>query len=129
MILGGGRTKFLPKTETDAEGFMGEREDGHNLIEEWLNNRQKAEFIHDKNGLKNLNLAETEYVLGLFAAGHMNFHLDADEKKEPTLMEMTETAIKLLQKEKHGYFLFVEGGRIDHGHHYAQGVVEKDKKY
>ena len=30
---------------------------------------------------------------------------------------MTETAIKLLQKEANGYVLLVEGGRIDHAHH------------
>merc|ERR1712135_238982 len=31
--------------------------------------------------------------------------------------EMTEKAIQILQKDPDGYFLFVEGGRIDHGHH------------
>lgn len=30
---------------------------------------------------------------------------------------MTETAIKILQKEPKGFFLFVEGGQIDFGHH------------
>lgn len=30
---------------------------------------------------------------------------------------MTEKAIKILQKEKNGFFLFVEGGEIDFGHH------------
>ncbi|KAF2886528.1 hypothetical protein ILUMI_19648, partial [Ignelater luminosus] len=30
---------------------------------------------------------------------------------------MTEKAIKLLSHGENGYFLFVEGGRIDHAHH------------
>nr|CAD7268736.1 unnamed protein product [Timema shepardi] len=47
----------------------------------------------------------------------MQYHLDADPTTEPTLPEMTATAIKMLQKDKSGYFLFVEGGRIDHAHH------------
>jgi alkaline phosphatase len=28
---------------------------------------------------------------------------------------MTQKAIELLEKSENGYFLFVEGGRIDHG--------------
>ncbi len=31
--------------------------------------------------------------------------------------EMTEVAIKMLEKNKNGFFLMVEGGKIDHAHH------------
>jgi len=37
--------------------------------------------------------------------------------EQPTLTEMTELAIKRLEQEDNGYYLFVEAGRIDHGHH------------
>jgi alkaline phosphatase len=47
----------------------------------------------------------------------MEYHLGADPEKQPTLAEMTQVAINILKKNKNGYFLFVEGGRIDHGHH------------
>ena len=33
---------------------------------------------------------------------------------------MTETAIKILQKDSNGFFLFVEGGHIDLAHHYNE---------
>jgi alkaline phosphatase len=36
---------------------------------------------------------------------------------EPSLKEMTEVAIKILKKNEKGFFLLVEGGRIDHAHH------------
>jgi len=36
---------------------------------------------------------------------------------EPSLSEMTAKAIKILDNNKKGYFLMVEAGRIDHGHH------------
>ena len=44
-----------------------------------------------------------------------------DRKKkapnEPSLTQMTEFAVKQLSKEENGFYLFVEGGRIDHAHH------------
>lgn len=149
VIFGGGRTKFLPNTTKDHEGNVGEREDGRDLIEEWKSDKQNAKYIFDKEGLENIDFENTDNVLGLFAPSHMDFNEEADRKKQPDLLEMTEAAIKILQKENAGYFLFVEGiseyqtngvlikdinfifviefdrtqgGRIDHGHHMAQAV-------
>ncbi|KAI8437087.1 hypothetical protein MSG28_010443 [Choristoneura fumiferana] len=56
-----------------------------------------------------------EYLLGLFQDDHMAYHLKASN--QPTLEEMVEVAIKMLNRSPRGYFLFVEGGRIDHAHH------------
>lgn len=39
------------------------------------------------------------------------------ERDEPSLSEMTLAAIEVLRKNKNGYVLFIEGGRIDHAHH------------
>jgi alkaline phosphatase len=36
---------------------------------------------------------------------------------QPSIVEMTEKAIQILSRNPNGFFLFVEGGRIDHGHH------------
>lgn len=46
----------------------------------------------------------------------MDYHLD-NNPKEPRLFEMTEQAIKVLQKNEKGFYLFVEGGKIDLAHH------------
>ncbi len=46
----------------------------------------------------------------------MSFTLE-EAQDEPTLAEMTETAIKMLSKNDNGYYLMIEAGRIDHGHH------------
>jgi alkaline phosphatase len=40
-----------------------------------------------------------------------------DKGGEPSLAEMTFKAISILQRNPKGFFLLVEGGRIDHGHH------------
>ncbi|MEY4836615.1 MAG: hypothetical protein RLZZ475_474 [Pseudomonadota bacterium] len=60
-------------------------------------------------------------VLGLFHPSHMSF---MDERKadstEPTLTDMTAQAIARLEADPDGFYLMVEGGRIDHGHHAGQ---------
>ena len=44
----------------------------------------------------------------------MQYEVDRpyDGAGEPSLTEMTEKAIRILQKNSKGFFLFVEGGRI-----------------
>ncbi|XP_055682601.1 membrane-bound alkaline phosphatase-like [Lutzomyia longipalpis] len=121
VILGGGRSEFLDKSVTDEEQNPGLRGDGQNLIEEWKTERSKdgnAEYIWRKSELLGLDVNSTDYLLGLFEGDHMKFHLDAvADPEEPTLSELVATAIKMLQKEEKGYFLFVEGGKIDVAHH------------
>lgn len=41
----------------------------------------------------------------------------------PTLKEMTMKAIEILQTNPNGFFLFVEGGRIDHALHENQAHI------
>lgn len=125
VMLGGGRGGFRDQSMTDEEGRKGFRRDGKDLIEEWKTERNKigkASYVFDRNGLRNIDFASTEYLLGLFEPDHMKYNLDVINQnlnyQEPTLTEMTVAAIKMLQKEENGYFLFVEGGMIDQAHHY-----------
>lgn len=124
VIFGGGRAGFRDQKVVDEEGQHGYRADGRDLIEEWKTERSKlgkAAYIFDRNGLRNLDTASTKYVLGLFEHDHMKYNLDVvnqnQQDQEPTLTEMTTAAIRMLQKEENGYFLFVEGGMIDQAHH------------
>ncbi len=54
----------------------------------------------------------------------MQYELDRrkDPGGEPSLTEMTEKAIRILERGPKGYFLMVEAGRIDHGHHEGNAV-------
>jgi len=59
-------------------------------------------------------------VLGLFSGSHLPYVLDRDEPGEqvaPTLTKLTEKALELLSGTDEGFFLMVEGGRIDHAGH------------
>lgn len=60
--------------------------------------------------------------LGLFSEGHMPYEIDRlhDSKLQasvPTLAEMTGAALRNLEASPNGFFLLVEGARIDHAGH------------
>lgn len=57
---------------------------------------------------------------GLFDASHMEYHMVANPDTEPTLTDMVQAALQVLAKGPNGYFLFVEGGKIDLAHHKAR---------
>lgn len=60
-------------------------------------------------------------VLGLFHPSHMSFMAERKaDSTEPTLTDMTAQAIARLKADPDGFYLMVEGGRIDHGHHAGQ---------
>lgn len=121
VVLGGGRGKFLPTTVSDPEeaSRSGERRDGRNLVEEWLSRRSNAVYAWNKQQFVAADVEKVDRLLGLFNYSHMNFEHDrrGDQGGEPSLSEMTEKALKILQKNPQGFFLMVEGGRIDHAHH------------
>ncbi|XP_065095637.1 membrane-bound alkaline phosphatase-like [Ochlerotatus camptorhynchus] len=133
VIMGGGRREFLPNTTTDDEGVPGQRTDGTDLIKHWLHHKQshghhRAAYVQNRDQLLEVD-EDTEYLLGLFDAKHLPYHIDADAKVKPTLEEMVGKALDVLERASHhrGYFLFVEGGRIDHGHHYTQPLRAFDE--
>ena len=118
IAMGGGRTNFLLATDPDPEdqGQKGRRK-SRNLVNEWTG--RGGTFIYDQKGFDAVDPASTGPLLGLFERSHMEYELDRakDTAGEPSLTEMTEKAIRILQRGPKGYFLMVEGGRIDHGHH------------
>lgn len=120
VALGGGREGFLPEQQPDPEypEMHGARGDGRNLAAEWVARRPRSAWVWSRAQLEAVDLAATDHLLGLFEPSHMRFETDRkhDEAGEPSLAEMTATAIGLLSRHP-GYVLMVEGGRIDHGHH------------
>lgn len=52
---------------------------------------------------------------GLFEEGHMKYEVErsTDPAGEPSLTEMVEKAISILQRSPNGFFLMVEGALID----------------
>ncbi|MFK8016384.1 MAG: alkaline phosphatase [Gammaproteobacteria bacterium] len=122
VVLGGGRGMFLPADMSDPEypNKNGARVDGRNLIDEWQTRYGAgARFVWNATQLAALDATKTERIMGLFEPSHMMFEADrrSSDADEPSLAELTGFAIKRLQQQTEGYFLLVEGGRIDHAHH------------
>ena len=123
ITLGGGRSNFLPEGAADPETGkpLGRRKDGRDLTAEWAAAGTARKVVWDRAGLQaamaNARPGETQ-VLGLFEPSHMQFEADRDADAEPSLAEMTVAAIDLLSTDNpDGFYLVVEGGRIDHAHH------------
>ncbi|KAG6452853.1 alkaline phosphatase, tissue-nonspecific isozyme [Manduca sexta] len=120
VVLGGGRKNFFPKSQRDVEGHNGYRSDGADLVREWLVKKTSMgalpKYVYTRQQLLELDVEENNSVLGLFAPDHMPYSLEAEDD-DPSLSEMTQKAIEILSANKNGFFLFVEGGRIDTAHH------------
>ncbi|THD03886.1 alkaline phosphatase [Panacagrimonas perspica] len=121
VVFGGGRRNFLPASQKDPEypERSGVRKDGRDLAREWTARSSSARYIWNRAQFEAIDVAKAGPVLGLFEPSHMRYEVEraSDAGGEPSLSEMTEKAIRLLQRNKKGFYLMVEAGRIDHGHH------------
>ncbi|CAL4129111.1 unnamed protein product, partial [Meganyctiphanes norvegica] len=124
VLMGGGLQAFqLPSHQVRwDDDWNCERLDGKDLIDEFITKKTEAgktkAVVTNMTDLMNVD-DSTEYLLGLFWNTHLPYeHVKEEEELDiPTLAEMTEKAITMLQKGDNGFFLLVEGGRIDHAHH------------
>ncbi|MDP5029841.1 alkaline phosphatase [Paraglaciecola sp.] len=124
VVMGGGRRSFLPKdvafNSTDAVSAVeGDRTDGRDLTAEWQAKYTSGTYVMDQTGFDAVDPANTTKLFGLFNESHMQYEADRanDVAGEPSIAQMTEKAIDILDNNSEGFFLMVEAGRIDHGHH------------
>ncbi|WP_421195158.1 alkaline phosphatase [Aeromonas jandaei] len=114
VLMGGGANHWTPYNSTSNKGG---RADGRDLTAELT--AQGYRYITTRTDLAKI---ESGKLIGLFSAkSHLDYELDRVAKgaanTQPSLSEMTAKAIDLLSQNSQGYFLMVEGGRIDHALH------------
>ena len=137
LILGGGRCHFLPNS---SEGSCrGDDTDVVSLAQEkegWHYASTRSDFDTLQNG-SNVQLP----LLGLFASTDIPYEIDRRSQSDiyPSLSEMSHTALNALsaatRDSDKGFFLMIEGSRIDHAGHandpvaQVHEVVEYDRAF
>jgi len=145
IMLGGGRASFLPwsrmpqpanRTESAPPGFDYEdendiwenyRDDDRDLLAFWENKTEhgKRKYIDTKEQLLSKNLpTDADQVMGIFTNSYMVWDDMAAEKGKPTIAEMATSAVNFLKAKAgpEGFFIMIEGGRIDAAHHNGHAV-------
>ncbi|XP_037302148.1 alkaline phosphatase, tissue-nonspecific isozyme-like isoform X1 [Manduca sexta] len=127
VILGGGRqvleTNSTNTKEDPYDTWSCRRRDNRNLTEVYIQDKEKRNlkysYVKNTRELKEIDHQNTDYLLGIFANGHLKYEDERNKRDEgmPSLTDMVEAAIKVLSSDQNGYYLMVEGGNIDMAHH------------
>jgi len=146
VILGAGETDYLPEGVVGRFGEEGTRTDGRNLIEE----AEAAGYtvVYTREELQAVDPATTERLLGIFAAedtyndtfeddlrnqglvdedGNLIFYGQPPLNPDPpTLAEMMEVALPILERDPDGFMLTVEEEATDNfgNNNNAAGVID-----
>lgn len=109
VVLGGG-----------AASLHDTRKDGEDLRP--VLEKQKYDVVTTRDELLNTNSTK---IWGAFAPNALAYDLDRQALKnnEPSIAEMTEKAISTLSKDEDGFFLMVEGSKIDWAAHANEPIA------
>ena len=118
VLMGGGRNHFTP---FDSSANKAGRADGRNLLAEMAARGYTVAATRAEMAAAPLN----RKFIGLYSSkSHLEYELDraatppvGEGAVQPSLAEMTTKAMDILSQNPNGYFLMVEGGRIDHALH------------
>ncbi|MFI8687656.1 alkaline phosphatase [Rossellomorea sp. NPDC077527] len=122
VVLGGGAAWLKPQVKVhtkDDDGMLKtkqvSREDGENLVTEI--GASGYDLILNREGL--LRKGKSSKLWGVFAPEDIAYELDRKALKpnEPSLAEMTHAAIGRLSHGREGFFLMVEGSKVDWAAH------------
>lgn len=107
VVLGGGNQFFTPEAG-------GKRADGKDLRETIVS--LGYEYVTTRDEMLN---SKAKKIWGAFAEADLMYDVDriASGSEQPTIAEMTKKAIDILSKDKDGFFLMVEGSKVDWAAH------------
>lgn len=88
--------------------------------EEYLKSRGYGVF---RNDIESMRSFKGDNMWALYSRTDMSYDLDRDPAKEPGLEEMTRIAIEKLSHNPNGFFLMVEGSKVDWAAHDNDAVA------
>ncbi len=110
VLMGGGRNHFTP---FDAVSNKKGRSDGRDMLAEFA----ARGYTVAANATEMAAAQPGRKFVGLYSAeSHMDFDMDR-RAEQPALSQMALKAVELLAPNPSGFFLMVEGGKIDHALH------------
>ncbi|KAJ2956829.1 hypothetical protein NQZ79_g7339 [Umbelopsis isabellina] len=116
LMFGGGSCQFLTNQTTG-----GCRKDDRDLFSEAKDKYGWKTILHSREQFDDLTEDSQLPLMGLYTPDHMSYNIDRDPEKEPSLAEMSKKALSILskasKKENKGFFLLIEGSRIDMAAH------------
>ena len=102
VILGAGDSFFSAETRLDREDMnLVLKDKGYDVV----------------TTLGGLRASKASRLWGSFSTTSLAYEMDRDTSKEPSLAEMTAKAIEVLSKDPDGFFLMVEGSKVDWAAH------------
>ncbi len=126
VLLGGGARALVPAGSRVSEALPGIPKDldGESIRDDdlhWVEELAGEGYViaSDARSLKEAAGHATK-LLGVFSANHLPYVIDRrhmNVSSVPTLAEMTSAALDVLSRRNEGFFMLVEGGRIDYGGH------------
>ena len=125
VLLGGGMASLLPQSEDGSR-----RSDDRDLRKEFVD--KGYTYVSNRTELAQaVSGRPPSQLIGTFHTGNLNVYLDrehspdpavlGDFPDQPTLVEMTEAAIEVLERRPEGFFLMVEAASIDKMEHPLDG--------
>lgn len=122
FFAGGGVRHFIPQSmkSSDTTISKSKRTDDKNLLNEFEKKGYKVFTGQGGNeAFRKLSVKGETKVFAALNYSHMPYEVDRVNEKlnMPSLAEMTGKGIEVLSQYQKGFFLMVEGGRIDHACH------------
>lgn len=126
FFAGGGIRHFIPQSmkvkNGDAIGktIKSKRKDDKDLVKAFENKGYKTYIgMKGAKAFKADDFSKQDKVFAAFTYTHIPYEVERRNKYQevPSLAEMTRAGIDSLEKGEKGFFLMIEGGRIDHAAH------------
>jgi len=116
FFAGGGNRHFVPK---NWEWGKSKREDDRNILAEFNQKGYKVfESVDASEEFRKYQPKAGDKVMATLSSSHLPYEIDRKQTNaSPSLAEITQKGIDVLSKYNNGFFLMVEGGRIDHACH------------
>lgn len=104
VVFGGGTQYLSPEKRDDKEDLVS------------VLKQRNYKYVTSRQDFLKVNTSDS-LVWGLFAPDALPNDIDRDKNEIPSISEMTKKAIDILSQNKNGFFLMVEGSKVDWAAH------------